>query len=163
MIFLPIAIIGIGCRFPGGAHGPDAFWKILRDGVDAITDVPADRWNTEAHYDSTPGRKGKTIARWGGFLDAIDQFDTGFFGVSPREAAYMDPQQRLLLHAAWEALDDGGEPFDAGRGAPVGVFVGFVPMTIRCCSPCPMISARSVLTPRPGAPSASRPIAFPIA
>jgi acyl transferase domain-containing protein/thioesterase domain-containing protein/acyl carrier protein len=124
MTFPPIAIIGIGCRFPGGAHGPDAFWKILRDGVDAITDVPADRWNTEAHYDSTPGRKGKTIARWGGFLDAIDQFDAGFFGVSPREAAFMDPQQRLLLHAAWEALDDGGEPFDAGRGTPVGVFVG---------------------------------------
>ena len=120
----PIAITGIGCRFPGGADGPEAFWKLLRAGVDAITEVPADRWNAEAFYDSQPGRPGKSITRSGGFLDSIDRFDAGFFGISPREAAFMDPQHRLLLQAAWEALDDGGEVIDAGRRASVGVFVG---------------------------------------
>ncbi len=120
----PIAITGIGCRFPGGADGPVAFWKLLCDGTDAITGIPADRWNEETFYDPVPGRTGKSIARWGGFLDSIDRFDAGFFGISPREAAFMDPQQRLLLHAAWEALDDGGEVPDPVHGSRTGVFVG---------------------------------------
>lgn len=120
----PIAITGIGCRFPGGADGPEAFWRLLCDGVDAIGEVPADRWNLDAYYDPVPGRKGKSIARWGGFVDSIDQFDAGFFGISPREAAFVDPQQRLLLRAAWEALEDGGETPDAVGGSPVGVFIG---------------------------------------
>jgi acyl transferase domain-containing protein len=120
----PIAIIGIGCRYPGGAHSPEAFWRLLRDGVDAITEVPADRWNPADYYDPTPGQKGKTVARWAGFLNAIDQFDAGFFGLSPREAASMDPQQRLLLQTAWEAIEDAGETLDLAQGSPVGVFVG---------------------------------------
>lgn len=120
----PIAIIGIGCRYPGGVHGPDAFWKLLRDGVDAVSEVPGDRWNTEAFYDSRPGQKGKSISRWMGSLDSLDRFDAAFFGLSPREAECMDPQQRMLLQTAWEALDDGGEILDARNGSAAGVFVG---------------------------------------
>jgi acyl transferase domain-containing protein len=120
----PIAITGIGCRFPGGAHGAADFWKLLCDGTDAITEVPADLWNAEAFYDPRPGQKGKSVSRWAGVLDSIDRFDAGFFGVSPREAECMDPQQRMLLRAAWEAMDDGGEVLDPVRGSPAGVFVG---------------------------------------
>lgn len=119
-----IAITGIGCRFPGGADGPDAFWKLLCQGVDAIGEVPADRWNAGAYYDSVPGRKGKSITRWGGFVDAIDAFDAEFFGISPREAAFVDPQQRMLLRAAWEAIEDGGQTPEMMRRTHVGVFVG---------------------------------------
>lgn len=119
-----IAITGIGCRFPGGADGPRAFWKLLCDGVDAISEIPPDRFNIEAHYDAHPGRRSKSIARWGGFLDSIDSFDAEFFGISPREAAFMDPQQRMLLRAAWEALEDGGVTLDRIEGSATGVFVG---------------------------------------
>ncbi|MDB5313855.1 MAG: mycocerosate synthase [Gemmataceae bacterium] len=120
----PIAIIGIGCRLPGHANTPAAFWKNLLDGVDAITEVPADRWSTAAFYDPEPGKPGKSHARWGGFVDAIDQFDPHFFGISPREAARMDPQQRMLLEVAWEAVEDAGQPLGQLAGHRVGVFVG---------------------------------------
>ncbi len=120
----PIAIIGIGCQFPGGVRGPAAFWQLLCDGVDAVSEVPADRWNADTFYDSRPGQKGKSISRWAGTLESIDRFDAGFFGVSPREAECMDPQQRMLLQATWEAIDDGGELLDPSRGSPAGVFVG---------------------------------------
>ena len=120
----PIALIGIGCTYPGGAHGPEPFWRLLSEGVDAVSNVPPDRWNTAAFYNATPGLRGKSITRWGGFLEAIDQFDAGFFGLSPREAAFMDPQQRLLLQSAWEALDDGGIVHDPAAGSSAGVFIG---------------------------------------
>src|SRR4051794_13769769 len=100
----PIAIIGIGCRFPGRANGPHAFWTLLEEGRDAITEVPADRWSARSFYDPETGKPGKTQSRWGGFLEGIDRFDPHFFDISPREAARMDPQQRLLLEVAWEAL-----------------------------------------------------------
>jgi len=119
----PIAVVGIGCRFPG-ANGPAGFWRLLCDGVDAIRDVPADRWDAQAFYDSDPGAPGKMNTRWGGFLDGVDQFDPQFFGIAPREAARMDPQQRLLLEVAWEALADAGVPPNALTGTPTGVFVG---------------------------------------
>src|SRR3977135_1320851 len=119
-----IAIIGIGCRFPGRVRGPEAFWKLLCDGVDAISEVPADRWNSETFYDQRPGQKGRSISRWMGSVEGIDKFDAGFFGVSPRESECMEPQKRLLLQAAWEALDDGGEVLDTRRGSAAGVFVG---------------------------------------
>jgi hypothetical protein len=106
----PLAIIGIGCRFPGGANDPETFWKVLVEGVDAITEIPADRWHVRSFYDPEPGKPGKTRSRWGGFLPDVDRFDPQFFGIAPREAARMDPQQRLLLEAAWEALEDGGQP-----------------------------------------------------
>lgn len=120
----PIAIVGIGCRLPGGSNDPNGFWKLMCDGVDAIREVPADRWSVDAYYDPVPGRTGKSITRWAGFVDGIDRFDPGFFGISPREAAFMDPQQRLLLETAWEALEDAGQAPGGLRGSPTGVFIG---------------------------------------
>ena len=116
----PIAIIGVACRLPGGATSPEAFWRNLIDGVDAIKQIPADRWTPS----STLGEAGPIKSSWGGFLDDIDQFDRGFFGLSPREAAYMDPQQRLLLETAWEALEDAGQMTEHLAQSATGVFVG---------------------------------------
>jgi len=118
-----IAIIGIGCRFPG-ANGPEAFWSLLRDGVDAITEVPVDRWDPDFFYNPNPEIPGKMNTRWGGFLEQIDRFDSHFFGISPREAARMDPQQRLLLEVTWEALEDAGQAAAGLVGTKTGVFVG---------------------------------------
>ena len=93
----PIAVIGIGCRFPGGVSTPDTYWELLCNGVDAIMEVPASRWDIDAYYRPAPPLPGKMTTRWGGFIDGVDQFDPQFFGISPREAISMDPQQRLLL------------------------------------------------------------------
>ncbi|HEY2139864.1 MAG TPA: polyketide synthase, partial [Chthoniobacterales bacterium] len=120
----PVAIVGIGCRFPGGADSPDALWKLLCEGVDAVREVPEDRWKVDGFYDPEPGKPGKTYAKWGGFIDGIDQFDARFFGISPREADLMDPQQRLLLEATWEAIEDGGQVLDLEAGSNTGVFIG---------------------------------------
>jgi myxalamid-type polyketide synthase MxaB len=119
----PIAIIGIGCRFPG-ADGPEAFWKLLRDGVDAIREVPPSRWHIEDYYDPDATKPDKTNSRWGGFLDKIDEFDPQFFGSAPREVPSMDPQQRLILEVAWEALEDGGQIPERLARTKTGVFVG---------------------------------------
>jgi hypothetical protein len=119
----PIAVIGLGCRFPG-ADGPRAFWDLLRDGVDAITEVPPDRWDVEDFYDPRPATPGKMPTRRGGFLRQVDRFDPHRFGIAPREAARMDPQQRLLLEVAWEALEDAGLAPDRLAGSQGGVFVG---------------------------------------
>jgi acyl transferase domain-containing protein/acyl carrier protein len=118
-----IAVVGIGCRFPG-ADGPAAFWDSLRSGRDAIGEVPADRWDVDAFYDRDPAAPGRTTTRFGGFIPDVDRFDAGFFSVSPREAARMDPQQRILLEVAWEALEHAGLAPDALRGSATGVFVG---------------------------------------
>ena len=118
----PIAIIGLSCRFPQ-APNPDAFWELLRNGVDAITEVPSDRWDVDALHSSDPA-PGKVTSRWGGFLDHVDLFDPHFFGISPREAARMDPQQRLLLEVSWEALENALIPPDSLAGTRTGVFVG---------------------------------------
>ena len=119
----PIAIIGIGCRFPG-ADGPAAFWRLLSDGVDVISEIPPERWDADAFYDPNGTAPGTATTRWGGFLDQVDQFDPEFFGISPREAARMDPQQRLLLEVAWEALEDAGQVPERLAGSRTGVFVG---------------------------------------
>ncbi len=119
-----IAIIGTGCRFPGGVNDTDSFWKLLVEGREAVSDVPSDRWNIERFFDPEPGLPGKSIARRGGFLEGIDQFDPQFFGISPREAPYVDPQHRLLLETAWEAMEDAGLVLDLERGTDLGVFVG---------------------------------------
>lgn len=118
-----IAIIGIGCRFPG-AKDARAFWSLLRDGVDAIQEVPAERFSLRDFYDPDPAAPGKIVTRWGGFIQDVDQFDPQFFGISPREAARMDPQQRILLEVAWEALEDAGQVREKLAGTSVGVFVG---------------------------------------
>lgn len=120
----PIAIIGIGCRFPGHADGPETFWHMLCNGVDAITEIPADRWSIRSFYDPETGTPGKTYAKWGGFIEGIDMFDAEFFGISPREAALMDPQQRLLLEAAYEAFEDGGQALEKIAGSNTAVYIG---------------------------------------
>jgi phthiocerol/phenolphthiocerol synthesis type-I polyketide synthase C len=119
----PIAIVGLSCRVPG-ADSPEALWKLLEEGVDAIREVPPTRWDLKRFYDPNPAAPGKMNTRWGGFLDKIEDFDRAFFGISPREAARMDPQQRLLLELAWEALEDAGIPADKLAGSKTGVFVG---------------------------------------
>ncbi|WP_433201247.1 type I polyketide synthase [Nocardia sp. CA-107356] len=118
------AIVGIGCRFPGGIDSPGTFWDFLVRKGDGIVEVPADRWSLDKFYDPDPEAPGRMYTRRGGFLtQSLWEFDADFFGISQREASIMDPQQRLLLEVAWEALDDGGM---AGRiaGRDIGVFVG---------------------------------------
>ncbi|NEO36797.1 MAG: type I polyketide synthase [Moorea sp. SIOASIH] len=122
----PIAIVGLGCRFPGGANDPESFWELLSNGVDAIRDIPSDRWDIDQIYDSDPNSSGKMYVRKGGFIDQVDQFDPQFFGISPREAVSMDPQQRLLLEVSWEALEHAGQPLDKLMGSKTGVFVGIM-------------------------------------
>ncbi len=122
----PIAIIGMGLRFPGDADNASSFWKLLRDGVDAIIEVPPDRWNADTFYDPDPDAPGKMYTRWGGFLKNVDLFDPQFFGISPREAISMDPQQRLLLETTWEALENAGQASAKLAGSHTGVFVGMV-------------------------------------
>lgn len=122
----PIAIIGMGCRFPGGANSPDEFWDLLANGRDGISRVPKARWDIDAYYDPDPDKPGKIYAELGGFLDQVDHFDTEFFRVSPREAVRIDPQQRLLLEVAWEALEHAGQAPDQLSGSQTGVFIGMM-------------------------------------
>ncbi|MDD4867099.1 MAG: SDR family NAD(P)-dependent oxidoreductase, partial [Mycobacterium sp.] len=119
----PIAIIAVSCRFPG-APNPEAFWDVLSGGVDAIREVPEDRFDIDEFYDPDPEASGKTYTRFGGFLDGIDGFDPEFFGISPREAVWIDPQQRLMLETAWEGLERAGLSPASLRGSRTGVFVG---------------------------------------
>ncbi|HLS56237.1 MAG TPA: type I polyketide synthase [Zeimonas sp.] len=120
----PIAVIGMACRLPGGANDPDAFWKLLSEGRDAIREVPADRWDIDAYFDPDPDAPARMSVRSGGFLDRVDGFDSAFFGISPREALTMDPQQRLLLEVTWEALEHAGVAADRLAGSATGVFIG---------------------------------------
>lgn len=121
----PIAVVGLSCRFPGGANQPDDFWALLRNGNDGITEVPRDRWNLDTFYHPDPDTPGKIVSRYGGFLDqTLDLFDAEFFGITPREAASLDPQQRLLLEVSWEALEHAGIAPGQLSGSPTGVFVG---------------------------------------
>jgi acyl transferase domain-containing protein len=118
------AIVGIGCRFPGGANSADAFWTMLAEGRDAIGPVPDDRPDWAALYDPDPGATGRIYARLGGFIDDIDKFDARFFGISPREAVHIDPQHRFLLETVWQAFEDARIPLDRLAGSDTGVFVG---------------------------------------
>jgi acyl transferase domain-containing protein len=120
----PIAVIGLGCRFPGGANTPDAFWQMMCAGVDAIREVPAERWDIDAYYHPNPDSPGMMSTRWGGFIDEVDQFDPQLFNISPREATTLDPQQRLLLEVSWEALEHAGQAPDQLTGSATGVFMG---------------------------------------
>jgi len=119
----PIAIVGMACRLPGGATAPEAYWELLINGVDAIEEIPADRWKIDEWYDADEKTPGKMATRHGGFLKEVDKFDPLFFGISPREAVSMDPQQRLLLETTWEALERANLPPSHLRGTQTGVYV----------------------------------------
>jgi acyl transferase domain-containing protein/D-arabinose 1-dehydrogenase-like Zn-dependent alcohol dehydrogenase len=119
----PIAIVAVSCRFPG-APDPEAFWEVLSGGINAIREVPEDRFDIDEFYDPDPDTPGKIYSRLGGFLDGIDGFDPEFFGISPREAVWIEPQQRLMLETAWEGLERAGYSPAALRGSRTGIFVG---------------------------------------
>ncbi|MET9110650.1 type I polyketide synthase, partial [Streptomyces zhihengii] len=120
----PVAIVGMGCRFPGGSDTPDRFWEFLAHGRDGITEVPPSRWDADRYEGQEPYEAGRIASRRGGFLPSVDALDAQFFGVSPREAAHLDPQGRLLLETSWEALEHAGINPDELRGSATGVFLG---------------------------------------
>ncbi|SGM29631.1 phenolpthiocerol synthesis type-I polyketide synthase PPSB [Mycobacterium tuberculosis] len=120
----PVAVVGIGCRFPGDVDGPESFWDFLVAGRNAISTVPADRWDAEAFYHPDPLTPGRMTTKWGGFVPDVAGFDAEFFGITPREAAAMDPQQRMLLEVAWEALEHAGIPPDSLGGTRTAVMMG---------------------------------------
>src|SRR5205085_6960363 len=120
----PIAVVGIGCRFPGDGDDTASLWRLLMDGVDTVTEVPRERWDIDAVFDPDPDAVGKTYTRWGAFLKDIDRFDAKMFGISPREAVSMDPQQRILLEVTWRALEDAGIAPASLAGGDAAVYVG---------------------------------------
>ena len=120
----PIAVVGMGCRLPGGVRDEATLWRVLAEGTDTICDVPAERWDAQALYDPDPDHPGTICTRAGGFLDDVAGFDAAFFGIAPREAASMDPQQRLTLEVAWASLEDAGIAPDSLSGTATGVFIG---------------------------------------
>ncbi|WP_382324585.1 SDR family NAD(P)-dependent oxidoreductase [Hydrogenophaga sp. UC242_50] len=120
----PVAIVGIGCRFPGGVIDSASFWRLLSEGQDAIGEVPADRIDLQRFFDARPATPGRMMSRRGGFLDRMDLFDADFFGISPREAQVIDPQQRVLLETAWEALEDAGQDVPQLEGSDTAVYIG---------------------------------------
>ncbi len=140
----PIAIIGIGCRFPGSANDPESFWNLLMQGVDAIQVVPRERWDIDQYYDPDPDHPGKMVSRFGGFIKDIDLFDASFFGISPREAEALDPQQRLVLEVTWETLERAGIAPSSLKNSLGGVFIGasnldYYGLLVKNCDPDTML------------------------
>jgi acyl transferase domain-containing protein len=121
-----IAIVGVGCRFPGGVRDAEALWRVFAEGRDMTAPVPADRWGERFH--DADRRPGTTYCGRGAFLEDVDRFDAGFFGITAREADEMDPQQRLLLETAWAAMEDSGTPRDSWNGTRTGVYAGILAM-----------------------------------
>ena len=124
ILYEPIAIVGMGCSFPGGANTPEKFWELLHSGTSACEEIPAGRWDINSYYNPEREAPGKIVTRYGHFISEVDRFDPGFFGISPREAIAMDPQHRLLLEVSWQALERAGQKVERLSSDPVGVFVG---------------------------------------
>ncbi|WP_310786111.1 sulfolipid-1 biosynthesis phthioceranic/hydroxyphthioceranic acid synthase [Mycobacterium sp. Z3061] len=122
----PVAVIGMACRLPGGIDSPERLWEALLRGDDFVTEVPSHRWDVEEFYDPEPGVPGRTVCKWGAFLDDVADFDPEFFGITEREATEMDPQHRLLLQTSWEAMEHAGLTRDALAAVQTGVFVGLM-------------------------------------
>jgi polyketide synthase 5 len=122
----PIAIIGMACRLPGGIESPDQLWEALLRGDDLVTEIPPDRWDADEYYDPEPGVPGRSVCKWGAFLDNVADFDPEFFGITEKEATAMDPQHRLLLETSWEAMEHGGFTRDKLADLRTGVFVGLM-------------------------------------
>jgi polyketide synthase 5 len=122
----PIAIIGMACRLPGGIESPDQLWRALLRGDDLVTEIPPDRWDADEYYDPKPGVLGRSVCKWGAFLDNVADFDPEFFGISEKEATAMDPQHRLLLETSWEAMEHGGLTREKLADSRTGVFVGLM-------------------------------------
>ena len=120
----PIAIIGMACRLPGGIESPEQLWEALLHGDDLVTEIPPDRWDADEYYDPEPGVPGRSVSRWGAFMDDIRGFDAEFFGINEREATAMDPQHRLLLETSWEAMEHAGLTRERIANSLTGVFVG---------------------------------------
>lgn len=120
----PIAVVGIGCRFPGNAAGPESYWRLLVEGQDAISEIPPDRWDANGFYDPDPSAPGRMTTKWGGFVPDVDGFDADFFGITPREAVAMDPQHRMLLEVSWQALEHAGIAPDSLSGSQTSVIMG---------------------------------------
>jgi polyketide synthase 5 len=120
----PIAIIGMACRLPGGIDSPDLLWEALLRGDDLITEIPPDRWDADEYYDPEPGVPGRSVSRWGAFVDDVGGFDSDFFGINEREATAIDPQHRLLLETSWEAMEHAGLTPASIANSLTGVFVG---------------------------------------
>jgi len=119
----PVAVIGMACRLPGGINSPDLFWEALLRGDDLVKEVPAERWDVDYYYDPEPGVPGRSVCKWGSFLDNVGDFDPEFFGITEKEATAMDPQHRLLMETAWEAMEHAGLTKDT-IADETGVFVG---------------------------------------
>jgi polyketide synthase 5 len=121
---IPVAVIGMSCRLPGGIDSPEQLWEALLRGDDLVTEIPAGRWDAEEYYDPEPGVPGRSVSKWGAFLDDVAAFDAGFFGITEREATAIDPQHRLLLETAWEAVEQAGLNPATVAGSQTGVFMG---------------------------------------
>ncbi len=120
----PIAVVGMACRLPGGIDSPHKLWEALLEGADLVTEIPADRWDADDLYDPEPGVPGRSVSKWGAFVDDVTGFDPEFFGINEREATAMDPQHRVLLETCWEATEQAGFKPSALAGTSTGVFIG---------------------------------------
>ena len=121
---VPVAVIGMGCRLPGGIDSPQRLWEALLRGDDLVTKVPRDRWDADEYYDPEPAVPGRSVSKWGAFLDDVGGFDSDFFGINEREATAIDPQHRLLLETSWEAMEHAGLTPETMADSLTGVFVG---------------------------------------
>ena len=120
----PIAVVGMACRLPGGIDSPHKLWEALLRGDDLVTEIPADRWDADEIFDAEKGVAGRSVSKWGAFLEDVTGFDPDFFGINEREATAMDPQHRVLLETAWEAVEHAGRTPSSMSGTATGVFIG---------------------------------------